>query len=81
MPCTNEHIITPRLNAILPDEQKTQATHVAEVSLSEISQKLKIAHIFPRLKNNLISLRKICDGGCDIITQREKLTIKKGKQL
>ena len=50
----------------MSDRSLMQATHKAELNLSPLlSTRAKIAHFFPHLQSGvLISIGKICDGGC-----------------
>ena len=68
---------------MLPDADKITPSHQGSLNLhNKLSQAAKVGTILPQLKSSsLLSLGQLCDDGCDVLLQRNKLYALKDKEI
>jgi hypothetical protein len=71
------------LHVNMPNGTIIQSYHTSELLLEALPPEARQAHTLPGLvHNSLISVRKLCDSGCDVtFTQNKVEVIKNGKSV
>jgi hypothetical protein len=79
----NKHAVHVPLHVNMPNGATVQSSHTSELILSALPPETRRAHILPGLvHNSLISVRKLCDSGCDVTFTQEKVEVNKnGKSV
>jgi hypothetical protein len=60
----------------MPNSATIQSSHTSEFLLSALPPEAIRAHILPGLvRNSLISVRQLCDSGCDVTFTQNKVEV------
>jgi hypothetical protein len=82
-PCMNKRAVHVPLHVNMPNGTIIQSSHTSELILSALPPQARRAHILPGLVHNfLISVRQLCDSGCDVKFTRDQAEVNKdGKSV
>ncbi len=65
------------ISVSLPDGSTINSTHIGELPFQFLSMKARQAHIFPKLQSSLLSVGVLCDDGCEVKFQSDKVEVRK----
>ena len=65
LPLTDLHPVSNGINVLLPNHDKIQATHTANLNVPHLPSAARNVHLFPSLASgSLLSVGQLCDSGC-----------------
>jgi hypothetical protein len=77
-PCTSKQAAHIPLNVNMPTDMLIQLSHTCDLLLTNLPSQARKAHILPGLvHNSLISVGQQRDSGCDIMFNKEQVTVLK----
>ena len=83
----DEHILKNLINCsgpsvTLPDMTTISSTKSGNLSIAGLSSKATTAHVLPHLKSaSLLSMGQLCDDDCNVILNKEKMTVIKNNRV
>jgi hypothetical protein len=57
-----------------------QSTHLAQLPFAQLPKRAKMAHLFPDIKQPLLSIGQFCDVGCEAVFDAKTVTITRNQQ-